>query len=126
MMKADIKTEWLAALRSGKYQQGKRVLKTADDKFCCLGVLCDLSGVGKWSDEAHAFPSEEHGFVYQTPNGDDDGAVLPFYVEEWAGLNDVNPTIASMEFSLLGETLAALNDRGASFTEIADLIEKHL
>jgi hypothetical protein len=33
----EIKDKWLAALRSGKYQKGRRALYT-DGKFCCLGV----------------------------------------------------------------------------------------
>ena len=40
-MKAQLKKKWMAALRSGKYQQGKGHLKK-DGKFCCLGVLRDI------------------------------------------------------------------------------------
>lgn len=39
--------EWIEALESDKYQQGVGCLRNAD-KFCCLGVLCDISGDGKW------------------------------------------------------------------------------
>lgn len=35
------KTEWLNALRSGEYEQGRRYLEN-DGKFCCLGVKCKL------------------------------------------------------------------------------------
>ena len=48
MMNADLKRKWLAALRSGKYQQAKAALHRQGDGFCCLGVLCDVSGLGKW------------------------------------------------------------------------------
>ena len=34
--------EWVAALRSGKYKQGKGALST-EDRFCCLGVACEIS-----------------------------------------------------------------------------------
>lgn len=30
---------WIADLRSGKYEQGKRRLRHSDGTFCCLGVL---------------------------------------------------------------------------------------
>jgi hypothetical protein len=44
-MNEQVKAEWVAALRSGKYEQGSGVLRTriADgpDKFCCIGVLLD-------------------------------------------------------------------------------------
>lgn len=33
--------EWEAALRSGEYAQGTGWLNR-DEKFCCVGVLCDL------------------------------------------------------------------------------------
>lgn len=51
-MNPEVKTKWLAALRSGNYKQGRMALKrgvgdgTAD--YCCLGVLCDISGLGAW------------------------------------------------------------------------------
>lgn len=36
--------EWTAALRSGKYKQGKGWLYK-DDKYCCLGVYADLNDI---------------------------------------------------------------------------------
>lgn len=36
--------EWLEALESGKFEQGQTCLKK-DNKFCCLGVACELSGI---------------------------------------------------------------------------------
>ena len=49
-MKPEIKQRWVAALRSGHYKQGPSALRR-DDRFCCLGVLCDLAvqdGVANW------------------------------------------------------------------------------
>jgi hypothetical protein len=38
-----IAQQWVAALRSGDYKQGKSVLHNQDtNTYCCLGVLCDL------------------------------------------------------------------------------------
>jgi hypothetical protein len=34
---------WVRALRSGKYGWGKDLLQPDDNKFCCLGVLCNLA-----------------------------------------------------------------------------------
>jgi len=34
-------TEWIAALRSGKYKQGRNAL-CKDGKYCCLGVACEI------------------------------------------------------------------------------------
>jgi len=49
----ELKAKWVEALRSGKYKQGKRALRTGRDKpendlFCCLGVLCDLIAPELW------------------------------------------------------------------------------
>lgn len=37
---------WADALDSGDYEQGIGMLRSDDNKFCCLGVLCDLTGEG--------------------------------------------------------------------------------
>lgn len=48
-MNPEIKTKWVEALRSGKYKQGKKSLRSREgDKYCCLGVLCDLYAANKW------------------------------------------------------------------------------
>jgi hypothetical protein len=41
-MKKKYADAWIAALRSGEYKQGKGNLRDMDNKFCCLGVLCDI------------------------------------------------------------------------------------
>lgn len=46
-MSPELKTRWLEALRSGEYKQGRAYLRK-DDKFCCLGVLCDLIDSTQW------------------------------------------------------------------------------
>jgi len=40
--------EWVKALRSGEYKQGQSYLRSRDSKFCCLGVLCDLTNRIDW------------------------------------------------------------------------------
>jgi hypothetical protein len=40
-MRVDVQLQWVKALRSGEYLQGKRYLKR-EGKHCCLGVLCDV------------------------------------------------------------------------------------
>ena len=42
-LKPVTRAEWIAALRSGAYKQGRDSLKRGD-RFCCLGVACDLAG----------------------------------------------------------------------------------
>jgi hypothetical protein len=40
----ELKNRWVAALRSGEYEQGRLKLKV-DDKYCCLGVLAEVAGI---------------------------------------------------------------------------------
>lgn len=44
------KKKWLAALRSGKYKQGRGYLLEIDDQgnktYCCLGVACKVVRIG--------------------------------------------------------------------------------
>lgn len=51
-MDQQMKAKWVAALRSGEYKQTTRKLREVYEDgsvgFCCLGVLCDLSGMGRW------------------------------------------------------------------------------
>ena len=105
-MNPEVKAKWLAALRSGEYKQGRGRLRSANDEFCCLGVLCDLyaqeTGKG-W---------EPHGTDNWTMFGHP--GVLPGLVARWA---------ATSEDPL---KLSGLNDDGATFTELADKIEEAL
>lgn len=40
-----IKEDWLKALKSGEYVQGRTLFENKEtNKFCCLGVLCKVIG----------------------------------------------------------------------------------
>ncbi len=41
-MDQQIKQLWVDALRSGDYKQGRLALRTEDDRFCVMGVLCNI------------------------------------------------------------------------------------
>jgi hypothetical protein len=47
-MDPSIRKRWIAALRGGLYEQGWGQLRDANDKCCCLGVLCDQIEPRKW------------------------------------------------------------------------------
>lgn len=47
-MNLEVKKDWLDALRSGNYKQGKTFLYR-DNVFCCLGVLCEIQNEN-WRD----------------------------------------------------------------------------
>lgn len=50
MKDTELTRKWIAALRSGKYNQGRCYLRSKTDHFCCLGVLCDLYYPDGWED----------------------------------------------------------------------------
>lgn len=117
-MNAEIKQKWIKALQSGEFFQTTGVLRETDNKYCCLGVLCEL-----YARETNV------GWAYDSDNGDYDflhhRASLPDDVLYWAGLED--------EFGWSGVrengsrfNLAHLNDGGTTFPEIAEVIEKNL
>lgn len=116
-MNAKIKKQWVAALRSGEYKQTTgalcRTRPNADHSagHCCLGVLCDLA------EKAGVCESKEEGGLR---NYDGWWQDLPDSVLRWAKLPHRDPVVAN-------HTLTNLNDREErTFSQIADLIEKHL
>lgn len=126
-MNEEVKTKWLAALRSGNYTQGMKRLRT-NDSFCCLGVLCDLAiseGIGdlKWSGSQYTTNDVPSDVFFEAVNENDwDAYLVPEPVVAWANLELTNP-----EHYVNGErqTLAALNDGGKTFEQIADVIEEY-
>lgn len=107
-MDAELKAKWIAALRSGSYRQGTGQLRSRDDRFCCLGVLCQVAPNVMWS---HA------GGRYEACLDDGSSATeLPFSLQQSAGLSDDHE-----------RKLISMNDDDRkSFAEIADHIEKNL
>jgi hypothetical protein len=117
-MKEDIKAEWKKNLRSGKFAQGSGQLRTWDPdekvwKYCCLGLLCEMSGLGEWKDAV----SVSDGYVTSTYLYNRD--YLPVAVAEWAGIDPRNDEETGVQ-----QRLGAANDEeGSSFFEIANLID---
>lgn len=117
-MNPTIKARWVEALRSGSYAQGKHTLRSSADRYCCLGVLCDLAvhdGEGEWFDLA---PGSQDGPRWHVEDGADGFSQtgLTRHVMDWAG---VGP--------LTQDTLILMNDQdGAPFEQIAQYIEENL
>lgn len=112
--------ELVAALRSGKYVQGRGCLRNNDNQFCCLGVACDVSGQGKW-----VFAGEEWNYVtHDRDTGKDiyDPAVLPQPLAEYYGMPRGGFTVVDKDEAT--QHLTNLNDHALlTFSQIADLIE---
>lgn len=118
-MNQEIKKQWVASLRSGKYIQGRGDLKndateTCNAKHCCLGVLTEIY-------------AKEHGLEFSgnesALKGDAGNEYLNQKVMDWAQLDSDNPCIGH---KAKPTHLACLNDAGESFSTIADLIEEQL
>ena len=110
----------IKALRSGKYTQGHNVMRM-EDAHCCLGVGCDISGLGEWvesHDSAGLFHYVEDGCEFDKLLGD---TALPGDVQFWF---DWATSTGELVDPIEGlNSLAALNDNGYSFPDIADVIE---
>jgi len=121
-MKKAIMEKWVKALRSGKFEQTQHVLHD-NNGYCCLGVLCELAPNTEFSQKT---AGDTGGFLIEGTEVEEEveetySSVLPPSVMNWAGM-----------FSCTGgpqgwqkESLASMNDKGKSFTEIADIIEKN-
>ena len=103
-MDEQIKKQWVEALRSGRYKQGREYLRTelsdGSYNYCCLGVLCDIKEVRIWNSLYPGY--HDNGLPNFTIL---DKVKLDFYT---------------------AQKLAGMNDSGASFEEIADWIETNL
>lgn len=121
-MNPEVKEAWIQALRSGDYVQGQYHLRQQvpgddqeEDRYCCLGVLCDLAlkeGVLKPQDvfiSAHFTGSYVYGGTTSFP---------PPKVRQWAGIAPGNDDIGK---------LSDMNDSYMkSFDDISDYIEREL
>lgn len=129
-MDAAVKAQWVEALRSGDYRQGKGclhfrphddLLPPADDTFCCLGVLCDLAIKAGVEVKAWRGPGVQQY--------DGEASFLPSAVVAWSGLPDPAGDVRDPRVQdLHGDwtSLSAVNDAGAPFAEIAAMIEAQL
>lgn len=111
----DIRPQWLAALRSGKYAQGHLAMNRDDELWCPWGVHLDLAGVpihkrqtGKMSSRTYSFGPNEMSHTVPPVN----------YMRRALGA----PTEAIAHKA--GNAIVWLNDEARlPFPEIADLIE---
>lgn len=92
--------DWVAALRSGKFKQGQHALarKTPEGmEYCCLGVYAEINGM--FTQEKLGRKRVFNNFFF-----------LPHDVMDRE----------------LQQVLSKMNDKGFSFDEIADWIERKL
>lgn len=120
--------EWIAALKSGAYKQARHNLRIGDS-YCCMGVACDLVYHDGW------IPFNE-GFAFSLPA--EKGQVMSTNEFILAGVRRLYGGMGPLGFSVGGTfpdgkggsleikylALTALNDLGATFEEIAEILTK--
>lgn len=130
---------WVDTLRSGKYKQTDNTLTKLDEDgnveaCCCLGVACELAvqagvDITRLTTHPGGGDGEEdiirYEAAYQWDNGTQD-AVLPEPVREWLGLKTFGGEYVMHDEEFddeISTSLAEQNDNGATFEEIAQIIE---
>jgi hypothetical protein len=104
-METSLKQKWVEALRSKKYKQGKSALRSTDNEFCCLGVLCDVIDPNVWRNPENTKWTSNYEYLMCT-------RLLPYSIAQCQNLPQTQL-----------EKLMNMNDDGKPFTEIADYIE---
>lgn len=107
-METSLKQKWVEALRSKKYKQGRSCLRSRDDEFCCLGVLCDVIDPNVWRNPKNTKWTSSYEYLTYT-------RLLPPSVQQCQNLPQTQL-----------EKLMNMNDDGKPFTEIADYIEVNI
>lgn len=112
-MNEDIKREWVADLRSGEIHKTKSQLRRGN-RMCVAGVLCNI----------HAKHHPDIA-VKQTSKSKYMGEreIIPVEVANWAGISQA----PKLTFDGRLHKIYELNDdKGLTFKQLADLIEKQL
>jgi hypothetical protein len=115
-LKPEVKTQWVEALRSGKYKQGKALLfSTVEQSYCCLGVNCAVLN---------------QPYITKYPKGSVSKGLPDMEdAQEWWQTLPNRELIDSPKVKYKGKwmLLVELNDDvGLTFEQIADLIEAQL
>jgi hypothetical protein len=129
----EVKTKWVAALRSGDYKQDYDTLNSGEG-FCCLGVLAEVLEPGITGRDGKlenvrslsvALPAQklcrEHDIwnVLEQPT---DAAL-----RENAKVVSPNAFLLGKNIRTVGNLLMTINDgRSTSFGQLADFIEGNL
>lgn len=124
-MDAEIKVQWVSALRQDGRRQTTGKLRDEWGAQCCLDVLCELA-VDAGIISEPVFDAEIDCYVYSHSSKDgvrlNEFEVLPSPVILWAGLGGPDPEAHSQKYGT--HSLAHFNDElELDFTEIANVIE---
>lgn len=136
-LKPEIKALWLTALRDDRFQQGQFSLRRmsregAEFKYCCLGVASELFRTSEANANKIEWERVEKS-TYHSFGGCH--SLLNKEVIEWMGASGAHCAFVRVsdeirqQYSLFEAhifSIAELNDRGVSFSDIANIIEENL
>lgn len=105
MFNPEIKAKWVAALRSGEYQQCTGALTNGVGGYCCLGVLREI-------EPKRAIQGAEKA-----------GEAGLLSNDSWTRMGGHACVSSVSGDPLIQTTLSDMNDCGTPFAEIADFIE---
>jgi hypothetical protein len=108
--------QWITALRSGKYTQGKGCLHNTEG-FCCLGVAAKEFLT---DDVVVAEVTDKYDIDYASWSYDTEDEMAPDHVMKALGLYDSNGSSRTNDDLMM---LTHLNDEGITFEQIAGIIE---
>lgn len=108
-MNTEIKENWVAALENDKYKQATGSLRTPEDRFCCLGVLCDIVDPEGWERRYGNAPGGGWWTYNSNASALTKGMLLQIDMDE------------SFQWMLIEK-----NDHGDSFKKIAVWIRENL
>lgn len=107
------KEKWIAALRSGEYEQGTGELYNKKlNSFCCLGIAGVIAGISLEDLNSKTYLGDDYEWHVKNKNVPE--CLMRHGAKE---LSKSNPEYLQV---------AKMNDQGKSFTEIADWIEENL
>lgn len=108
-MKKEIAQALVSNLKSGYYVQGSKSLKDGENRYCVMGVLCDMhskmSGT-RWNDRTY-MGCEKY---------------LPDEVRVWAKMKTCYGLVRTKDTNFI---LTSMNDRGTNFQALATFIEQN-
>ena len=110
---------WVAALRSGKYAQGRNALRTENNGFCCLGVYLDVRDPDGWGADPIINEENRCGFPHRHAESHSGGANI-FYLDDETR-NRLHLSREGMEY--LGRLNDGTEAGPSTFAGIADFVE---
>lgn len=133
-MKPEAKKLWTGSLRSGHYQQGKSALWTHSNEYCCLGVFAQSKHLPSRKGDGDLY------WVFSFPvndsrTGDDRSStsLIPEWFEQFFDYDHSKDEVqipyrtkVDAVKDLQNDLINLNDDKGLSFSRIADWIEANL